>query len=89
MRVEQEKENMKDLQREMEELKRELQDQASAISERWEEATSKFETASVRPVRNGIQIDLFALAWAPHWQVTYHDHAGSTRNESLPAYSSG
>jgi hypothetical protein len=86
MTVEQQRENLRNLQREMEELKRELEDQASAISERWEAAATKFDTVPVKPSRNDIEIDLFALAWAPHWNITYLDSAGTTRRVALPAY---
>jgi len=79
--------NAEALQQEISKLQQELQDQAVVITKRWDDALKAFEKVPVRPNRNDIEVDVFALAWAPHWQVTYRDRMGSTRTEIMPSYS--
>ena len=74
------------LQQEMKQLEEELQAQASTVRSRWEEALQKAEQVPVAPRRTDIEVDLFGLAWAPHWQVTYQDRGGTTRTTLVPAY---
>ncbi len=63
-----------------------MQEEVAAVRERWEEALSDFEEVPLTPRKKDIQIDLFALAWAPHWQITYGDRGGGSRTEIVPAY---
>ena len=86
MQVEEAEETLEALQHETKELEQELQEQVTAIKERWEETLSEFEEVPVTPRRTDIQVDLFALAWAPHWQITYQDPDGATRTELVPAF---
>jgi hypothetical protein len=79
-------ESVETLQERIKELEEELQEEVSAIRERWEQALNEFEEFPVTPRRQDIQIDLFALAWTPHWQITYQDRGGTTRTDLVPAY---
>jgi DNA gyrase/topoisomerase IV subunit A len=74
------------LQQEIKQLEEELQAQASTVRSRWEEALQKAEQVPVAPRRTDIEVDLFGLAWAPHWQVTYQDQGGTTRTTLVPSY---
>lgn len=86
IRVEEAEDALEALQQEIKELEQELQDQVSAIRERWEEVLNEFEDVPVTPRRTDIQVDLCALAWAPHWQIMYNDAHGTPRTELVPAY---
>jgi hypothetical protein len=86
MGVEEAEQNAEALQQEISKLQQELQDQAAAITKRWGDALKAFEKVPVRPNRNDIEVDVFALAWVPHWQVAYRDRMGSTRTEIMASY---
>jgi predicted nuclease with TOPRIM domain len=86
MTAEQEKENIDALQKEIQGLEQELREQADEITARWDEVTTKVESVPVTPRRTDIEVHVFALAWAPYWQVGYRDRSGSVRSETLPAY---
>jgi len=86
MGVRQDQETVQALQREVQELEQELQGQVSGITARWDDAVSQFESIPVRPTRSDVRVDMFALAWAPHWQIKYKAKDGSERDEIVPAY---
>jgi TolA-binding protein len=86
LRVEEAEDDVKALQEDIEELEEELQEEVAAIQERWEEALETFEEAKVTPRRADIQIDLVALAWVPHWQLTYEARGGTVRTDLVEAY---
>jgi len=79
-------ENAKALQSEIDQLQQELKQESDAIAARWEEALKGLEENQVRPSRSDVAVDAFALAWAPHWQVTYRDPKGNSRTELIQAY---
>jgi len=78
--------NVEALQQDVKELEEELQEQAAAVRDRWEEALVEFEEVAIKPRRTDVQINLFGLAWAPHWQIMYQDRGGGARTELVPAY---
>lgn len=86
MAAKQDQETVAALQQEMQELEKELQNQVSDITARWEETTSRFESVPVRPSRSDVRVDLFALAWTPHWQIKYQSRDGAEHDEIVPAY---
>jgi TolA-binding protein len=86
MGARQDQETVQALQREVQELEQELQDQVSGITARWDDAVSRFESIPVRPSRSDVRVDMFALAWAPHWQIKYKAKDDSERDEIVPAY---
>jgi chromosome segregation ATPase len=75
-----------DLQQDIDELEEELQEEVAEVRDRWEEALVEFEEVAVTPRRTDVQISLFGLAWAPHWQITYQGRGGATLTELVPAY---
>ena len=74
------------VQQDVKELEAELQEEVSAVRDRWEEALVEFEETDIKPRRTDVQINLFGLAWAPHWQITYEDRQGVARTELVGAY---
>lgn len=74
------------LQEDVKELEQELQEEVAGVRERWEEALSDFEEVPLTPRKKDIEIALFALAWAPHWQITYEGRGGGSRTEVVAAY---
>jgi hypothetical protein len=86
LRVEEAEDDVKALQEDIEELEEELQEEVAVIQERWEEALETFEEAKVTPRRADIQIDLVALAWVPHWQLTCEARGGIVRTDLAEAY---
>ena len=89
MTLEQDKATAETLRSEIDELRKELQEEAAVISDRWDQTVSKLEQVPVRPSRNDIQVSFFALAWTPHWQITYSDRDGSLRTGIEPAFEAG
>ena len=86
VKLEEAEDALEALQQEVKELQEELQEQVTAVRERWEEALLELEEVPVTPRRTDVQVDLFALAWTPHWQITYQDRGGSTRTQLMVAY---
>jgi DNA-binding protein YbaB len=86
MRAQQAQESVDALQKEIAQLNTELQQQADAITARWDAASNTFEEVSVRPSKSDIEVDMLALAWAPHWQIAYHNGQGNSRTDRLRAY---
>jgi hypothetical protein len=86
LKVEEAEEDVEALQEDIEELEEELQEEVATIQERWEEALETFEEAKVTPRRADIQIDLVALAWVPHWRLTYEGRGSVVRTDLAEAY---
>jgi hypothetical protein len=74
------------LQGEVPALEEELKEQASAITSRWDAALEAFEEVPVTPRKQDVDIDVFALAWAPHWKIHYQAQDGAARIDSVPAF---
>ena len=85
LEVEEAEATVEALQKDIEELEKTLQEETTAIRERWEGALEGFEEFPVKPRRTDVQVDLLALAWVPHWQVTYQDQGGVARTDVVPA----
>jgi len=86
LKVEETEDDVRALQEDIDELEEELQDEVAAIQERWEDALEDFEETKVTPRRTDIQIDLVALAWVPHWRITYEGRGGVERTDLVEAY---
>jgi DNA repair exonuclease SbcCD ATPase subunit len=86
LKVEEAEEDVEALQEDIEELEAELQEEVAAIQERWEEALEMFEEVKVTPRRADIQIDLVALAWVPHWRLTYEGRGAIVRTDLAKAF---
>ena len=58
-----------DFQRQLEELEDELAAELDELDDRWIEAASEIDELVKNPKKKDIYIDLFGVAWFPHWQV--------------------
>ncbi len=68
--IEESEEVIDDLENEIEELKAEAREELEELTEKWSELIDEVEEIEVRPRRADVRINLFALAWLPHWEVT-------------------
>ncbi|MGD2144625.1 MAG: hypothetical protein PVF54_09140, partial [Anaerolineae bacterium] len=86
LRLEEAAEEVEELKKDVEELEEELQEHVAAIRDRWEEALTDLDEHDVRPRRQDVQINLFGLAWTPHWQIAFQDRGGTSRTELVAAF---
>ncbi len=70
-----------DFQRQLEELEDELAAELDELDDHWIEAASEIDELVKTPKKKDIYIDLFGVAWFPHWQV---EQAGEMRE--LPEF---
>jgi len=86
LQLEEAKDDVMELEEDIKELEEELEEEVAVARERWEESLTDLEEHDVRPRRKDVQISLFGLAWAPHWQITYRDRSGATQTELVEAF---
>ncbi len=75
-----------DLEEDIADLQDEMREDAAEITSRWEESLGELEEVKVTPRRTDIDVEILALAWAPHWELTYEDERGRERTDAVPAY---
>ena len=85
MEVKEAEEKIESIQEEITYLEQELKEETDTITAHWDEALEKVEEIPVKPKKRDIQVDMVALAWIPHWQITYKDNQ-KTFTEVVPAY---
>ncbi len=73
------------LNQEIAEIQQALEDASAEATERWNAAVEKVEQFQVRPRKSDVKVRQMAVAWTPHWQVTYADAGGAARTEVLSA----
>ncbi len=78
-------ENVEAVRQEIESLRQELTNQTEAIGERWEKASGELEEKVVTPRRTDVSVDLFGLAWTPHWRFEWNGPHGFQRVEMVAA----
>ncbi|MBN1922205.1 MAG: hypothetical protein JW892_13235 [Anaerolineae bacterium] len=66
-------------------MQEELKAQTEEITANWEQALGDLEEVAIKPRRTDVKVALFALAWAPHWQMTYQSGA-VTQTQTVPAF---
>lgn len=86
MRAQEATENAEALQKDIDQIQGELQQETAAITARWDDASKAFEEVPVKSSRSDIEVDMIALVWAPHWQITYRDRQGNVRTELFKTY---
>jgi hypothetical protein len=79
--VEESLEAIEDIKEDMAELENEAREEVEGLTEKWAALLDEIEEEEVRPRRTDVQIDLFALVWLPHWEVTVAGQA-----LSMPAF---
>jgi chromosome segregation ATPase len=78
-------EEVADIEADLKGLQDELKAQTDAITANWEQAVERLEEIVIKPRRTDIEIALFALAWAPHWQIVYQV-GDVTQTQTVPAF---
>jgi hypothetical protein len=58
-----------ELEEQIKELEHEARRELEELAEKWAELIDEVEEIEVRPRRADVRINLFALAWVPHWEV--------------------
>jgi hypothetical protein len=79
--IEESEEVIEELEADIQELEEEAKREAEELAEKWQELIDEIEEEEVRPRRTDVQLDLFALAWLPRWEVQVGDQA-----VSMPAF---
>ncbi len=83
--IEAAEEQVEAVQADLQNLQAELKAQTEAITQNWEKALGRLEEIAIKPRRTDVEISLFALAWAPHWQIVYQ--LGSVmQTKTVPAF---
>ena len=67
--VEESEEMIEELEDQIEELEQEAKAELEELDAKWRELLDDLEDEEVRPRRADVRIDLFALAWLPHWEI--------------------
>ena len=84
--IEESQASIAELKEDIAKLQEDLAEEAEAITRRWADALEEMQEVRVTPRRTDIDVELFALAWVPHWEVTYQDARGRERTDAVPAY---
>jgi hypothetical protein len=79
--IKESEEVIEDLEEDIDELEEEAKREAEELVAKWESRLDEVEEVEVRPRRADVQIDIFALAWLPRWEVRVGEQAFS-----MPAY---
>ncbi len=79
--VEESKDAIEEYESQIEDLKEEMEQTVQEISDRWGDVVSDVEEISVRPTKTNIFVELFGVAWMPHYLV---ESGGQTIE--LPAF---
>jgi hypothetical protein len=84
--VEETEATIADLQDDIAKLQAGRDEEAEEITRRWADALDELGEERVTPRRTDVDVEMLALAWAPHWEITYEDARGRERTDSVPAY---
>ncbi|MDH7489033.1 MAG: hypothetical protein QHH80_05950 [Anaerolineae bacterium] len=84
-RMEQTKQTIALLQKEIAEMEQERDEAAKAITERWAAIAEESEPAEIRPRKSDVLVDVVALAWSPQWVIRGETPDGTPREVVLPA----
>jgi hypothetical protein len=79
--VEESEEVIEELEDQIEELEQEAKAELEDLDAKWRELIDELEDVEVRPRRADVRIDLFALAWLPHWELRLGE-----QTLSMPAF---
>jgi phosphoenolpyruvate carboxylase len=66
---------------ELEALEAQMAEELDDINEHWEDIADDIEETTLKPLKKNVRVDIFSVAWFPHWQV----EAGGEVSE-LPAF---
>jgi hypothetical protein len=66
---------------ELEALEKEMAEKLDDINEHWEDVADDIEEKTLKPLKKDVRVDVFSVAWFPHWQVEVDGELSE-----LPAY---
>jgi hypothetical protein len=84
--VDESKQVIADLERQMSELVRQQEAEEKALKTEAEENARQIEEVLVRAKRGGIHVSAFGIAWVPYWRIAYEDSARTTQTVVVPAF---
>ncbi len=84
-RMEQTKQTIALIQKEIAEMEQERDEAAKAITERWVAIAEQSEATEIRPRKSDVLVDVVALAWSPQWVIRGETPDGTPREVVLPA----
>jgi predicted nucleic acid-binding Zn-ribbon protein len=67
--IEESMEEIEDLKEDLAEIEEELVEELEEIKERWGEAAAEIEETVITPYKKNIHLELFGVAWVPHWRL--------------------
>ena len=70
----------------IEDMRQELEQQAEEVRSNWSDVAVDIETYPIRPTRKGVEVELVALAWAPHWEIGYTLGSGHLTHDRVAAW---
>ncbi len=79
--IKESEEAIEELEKEIEELEAEARGEVEEVTARWQTYLEEMQEEEVRPRRTDVQVNVFALAWLPRWEV---EVAGQTL--TVPAF---
>lgn len=83
--IEAAEEQVESVQADLLNMQEELKVQTEEITANWERTLGDLEEVAIKPRRTDVNVALFALAWAPHWQIVYQVGA-VTQTQTVPAF---
>jgi hypothetical protein len=85
MEVQEAEDTLDALEAQIAELEEEGKQELEAARARWEEALQDLEEVPIKPRRTDVRVELFALAWVPHWGITLRT-GEEVRTRLVPAF---
>jgi hypothetical protein len=67
--IEESMEEIEAFKQDLAEIEKELVEELEEIEERWDEAAAKIEETVITPYKKNIHLELFGVAWIPHWRL--------------------
>jgi hypothetical protein len=86
--VEESEKTIADLKKQIEALEVEAKAEVEALTAKWNDLIDDVQEIEVRARRTDLRVEVFALAWLPHWQFGTGDMArlaAAYEAEKLPA----
>jgi hypothetical protein len=68
-------------QQELEAMELQMAEALDDVNEQWEDVADEIEEITLKPLKKDVRLDLFAVAWLPHWQLE-----ADGESIELPAY---
>jgi hypothetical protein len=67
--IEESIEEIEELKQDLAEMEEELVEELEEIKERWSEVAAEIEETVITPYKKNIHLELFGVAWMPHWRL--------------------